>query len=117
MINDNIQFLKGVGPYKAKLLSRVGLNTIRDLLCYFPREYDDRRNIAKISLLTPQERITISGKVAVSDVVKLSRSLSVFKVALDDGTGLAYAMFFRKFNPYHSHDVMSSLKNKFKRIP
>jgi len=114
MFEKNVQYLKGVGPHKAKLLSRLGINTIGDLLSYYPKEYDDRRNTTKISLVTPGQRVTVSGKVLASDVLKLSRSLSVLKVALSDGTGTAFAMFFRKANPYHAHDVFSALRAKIK---
>lgn len=36
-----VQFLKGVGPARAELLERVGLHTVRDVLFYFPRDYQD----------------------------------------------------------------------------
>lgn len=115
MIDKSVQYLKGVGPQKAKLLAKLGISSLRDLLCHFPREYDDRRMVTSISLFAEQERITLAGKVTVCDAVKLSKRLSVFKAAIDDGTGTAYACFFRKVNPYHNHDVFLSLKEKFKK--
>jgi len=113
MLDSNVQFLKGVGPSKAKLLAKLGICTVRDLLYHFPREYDDRRTTSRIADFAPAERMTISGKVAASDVVKLTQNMAVFKAAIDDGTGIAYAVFFRKFNPYHKHDIFSSLKKVF----
>ena len=48
MLDENVQYLKGVGPTRAKNFEKLGINTIYDLLTYFPREYEDRNNIKKI---------------------------------------------------------------------
>ncbi|MFC1501380.1 ATP-dependent DNA helicase RecG [Elusimicrobiota bacterium] len=109
-----IQFFKGVGPKKAQLLSKLGITNIGDILAYFPREYDDRRKVSSIVSVMDGQRVTLLGKVESSDVSKLSKNLSVYKVAINDGTGTANACFFRKSNPYHKHDVYASLKKIFK---
>ena len=76
MLQDSLQFLKGVGPHKAKLLSRIGLNSIRDLLCYFPKEYDDRRNVTRSRFSLLKERITVSGRVVTAaNVLKLAAAV------------------------------------------
>ncbi len=36
-----VQYLKGVGPARAELLDRLGLHALRDLLFFFPRDYQD----------------------------------------------------------------------------
>ncbi|MHB9154671.1 MAG: ATP-dependent DNA helicase RecG [Endomicrobiales bacterium] len=113
MLDDHIQYLKGVGPHKAKILSRLGIVTVRELLNYFPREYDDRRTFTRIAQLCAGSRATISGKVEAADSLVLNRSLSLFKVAVSDGSGIAFGLFYRKMNPYHRHDVFGSLKKIF----
>ena len=50
-----IQFLKGVGPYRADILSRVGIQFVSDLLTYYPRDHQDRR-IVKIKDIRPQKQ-------------------------------------------------------------
>lgn len=110
-----VQFMKGVGPAKAKLLAKLGISSVRELLGHFPREYEDRRNVSKIASLLNGQKTVISGTVEASDVVKLNFSLSVFKVAVRDGTGVAFGLFYRKSNPYHSHDIFSTLKKTFER--
>lgn len=62
MLDTSVQYIKGVGPKKAAALARMGVFTTRDLLSYFPREYDDRRTVTKASLFTPQARITVAGE-------------------------------------------------------
>jgi len=36
-----LQYLKGVGPARAELLERLGLHAVRDVLFFFPRDYQD----------------------------------------------------------------------------
>ncbi|MFH1368262.1 MAG: ATP-dependent DNA helicase RecG [Elusimicrobiota bacterium] len=115
MIDKPVQYLKGVGPSKSKLLSRLGINTVRDLLSYFPRDYEDRRIVSKIAALAHNQKAVVMGKVELTEVVKLNFSLSVLKAAISDGTGIAYAHFYRKINPYHKHDIFAKLKKDFLR--
>ncbi|HAA65174.1 MAG TPA: hypothetical protein DCE04_08380, partial [Thermoanaerobacter sp.] len=41
-LNLDIQYVKGVGPKRAKLLKKLGINTVEDLLFYFPKDYENR---------------------------------------------------------------------------
>ena len=45
---DSVQYLKGVGPARAKLLAKLGIETIYDLLTYYPRSYEDRSQLCPI---------------------------------------------------------------------
>ena len=111
--DTSVQYLKGIGPHRAKLLSRMGISTIRDLLGYFPREYEDRRHAAKIATLAAGQKAVILGKVEAGETIRLNASLSVFKAAIADGTGIVFALFYRKTNPYARHDVFAKLKEDF----
>jgi len=113
--DTSVQYLKGIGPHRAKLLSRMGIGTIHDLLGYFPREYEDRRYPAKIATLIPGHKAVILGKVEASETIRLNASLSVFKAAITDGTGIVFALFYRKASPYARHDVFATLKEDFKQ--
>ncbi len=112
-LDTSIQYLKGVGPRRAALFERLGVSTVRDLMGYFPREYDDRRNATMIARMAGGEKVTVQGVVQAADKMSLSQGLSVFKVAFADRSGVAMASFFRKSNPYHRHDVFSTLKSSF----
>lgn len=46
-LNLPIQYLKGVGPKKANLLKKLGIQTVKDALYYLPSQYEDRRNKKK----------------------------------------------------------------------
>ena len=41
-LNDSIRYIKGVGPSREKLFNNLGIYTVRDLIYYFPRDYEDR---------------------------------------------------------------------------
>lgn len=43
-----IRFVKGIGPRKEKLLKKIGIFSLKDLLYYFPRKYQDRRELSLI---------------------------------------------------------------------
>ena len=50
-IDDDLIYLKGVGPKRAQQLAKLGLLTVRDLLYHFPARYEDRRQAKTISEL------------------------------------------------------------------
>ena len=43
---SSVQYLKGIGPAKAKLFERLEIFSVADLLHYYPRTYQDRRENA-----------------------------------------------------------------------
>ena len=48
-LSDPVTMLRGVGPTKAKQLEQLGIRTLGDLLCHFPRGYDDRTRLVHIA--------------------------------------------------------------------
>ena len=48
-LDDNVSQLRGVGASKTKQLERIGIRTIKDLLYYFPRAYERRGDVRKLS--------------------------------------------------------------------
>jgi len=88
--------MKGVGPKRVALFERLGIQTIRDLLYYVPLRYEDRSDFFPIAKLRVGVQRTVAGKVLTSGVRKLKKNLSVLKVAIDDGTGIIYAVWFNQ---------------------
>ncbi|MCX5778087.1 MAG: ATP-dependent DNA helicase RecG [Elusimicrobia bacterium] len=111
-ISDPVQYLKGVGPQRAKLLARLGITTIGDLLNHYPREYEDRSIPRAIAHIGDGERVTIKGQVIAVDLIKPAMKINILKVAVRDGTGIVYAVFFRVVNPYSRFDVLGTLKKQ-----
>lgn len=93
-----IQYLKGVGPKRADLFKKIGVNTVRDILWLLPRRYEDRGNFKKISDVKEGEVLTVSGQVKACGLQRIKARLNIFKIAINDGTGILYATFFNQ--PY-----------------
>ena len=62
-LDVSVQYIKGVGPKKAFLLKKIGLETIKDVLFYQPKGYEDKRKVFNLrdgnnnekKLLDPEE--------------------------------------------------------------
>ncbi len=50
-LSDPITVLKGVGPAKAKQFANLNIVTLRDLICHFPRGYEDRTRLVTVAEL------------------------------------------------------------------
>ena len=59
-----VQFVKGIGPERARALQEEGIATVRELLLVLPRRYEDRSNLAPIKSLRPGVRSTGCGRIA-----------------------------------------------------
>ncbi|BEO99717.1 ATP-dependent DNA helicase RecG [Fusobacterium polymorphum] len=75
-------------------LKSLGINTIYDLIYYFPRAYDDRTNIKKIGELKFNEYVVL--KANVMSVVNLTvrSGKKVVKAMVSDGTGIMEILWF-----------------------
>ena len=75
-------------------LKSLGINTIYDLIYYFPRAYDDRTNIKKIGELKFNEYVVI--KASVMSVVNLTvrNGKKIIKAMVSDGTGIMEILWF-----------------------
>ena len=96
-LEQDIQYIKGVGPKKSYLLKRLGINTVEDMVWHMPRSYDDRRNIQKIINLRPGEKATFYGKISGrANVLRPKKNLLLIKFNIRDETGDIEIVFFNK---------------------
>jgi ATP-dependent DNA helicase RecG len=94
-----IQYVKGVGPQRARLLGRLNIRTVRDALYYLPYRYEDRQNIKKICHLSCARLETAIGKIVSMDVVRLPRkNFRIFELVISDGSGVLKGKWFNQ--PY-----------------
>lgn len=94
-----IQYIKGVGPQRAKLLARLGIKTIKDALFYLPYRYEDRSSIKKIAQLRPDELNAVTGRVLKADVVSPNPrkpKLKIFELIISDGSGIIRGKWFNQ---------------------
>jgi len=98
-INDPIRYIKGVGPRISDILSKKGITTVEDLIFYFPRKYEDRRNVQTISTVVPESKCIIVGSVLSSRILN-SRKGKIYKVAVSDGTASINLVWFKANKSY-----------------
>jgi ATP-dependent DNA helicase RecG len=86
-LDTPVQYCAGVGPRRAEQLAELGIHTVEDLLTYFPRRFDLRRQAQPIATLTSNESqaVTLAGEVIDTRFSRYGRR-PIFRVTLDDGS-------------------------------
>jgi ATP-dependent DNA helicase RecG len=88
-VNDpaqtDVMYLKGVGPKRARVLHHAGVETVADLLFYFPRRYLDRTGVTPISRVSVGTEVTVVGKVVTRGLLRARKPF--YEVLLADDTG------------------------------
>jgi len=94
-LNDSIQFIQGVGPKRAEILtSELNISTIEDMLYYFPFKYIDRTKFYKISELNADlPYIQIRGKILEFNVVGIGKSKRLTARFYDETGGIELVWF------------------------
>ena len=92
-LNTPIQYIKGVGPKRADALNKASIQTVNDLLHYYPRRYLDRSTVKSIKDIQINDKVTIIGNVEVCGE-RRTRKGKLFQAVLSDGTGLTTLVWF-----------------------
>jgi ATP-dependent DNA helicase RecG len=96
-LNASLQVLSGVGPRHATMLTRLGLNTLGDMLYYFPRRYDDYSQLKPINRLWYGDEVTVVGNIQMSETRKIRRGAStITETVINDGTGSLRLTWFNQ---------------------
>ena len=102
-----VQYIKGVGPYIASLLEKLGIKTLEDLIYHIPERYLDRQKIEKISDLKAGSNQVIEAALLTSGESQLGRTRrKIFQAVFSDGTGLLHAKWFN----YYSNSIAKQFK-------
>ncbi len=93
MLKKGVQFLTGIGPHRAAVLSaEAGIDTIEDLLYYIPRRYVDRSSFKKIGECLPGETVTVAG--TVTGIHLTGKNRRFLQITLSDDTASLRGVFF-----------------------
>ena len=94
-IDDNIKNLKSVGPKRLKLLNNIGIFSIKDLLYFYPRRYEDSSKILKLSEGIIGEKATFRCRIlSLLDNRNIRRGLSITSFLIEDDSAEAKLIFF-----------------------
>lgn len=121
-LNKDVKYIKGVGPNRVKLLNKLNIFTLKDLITYYPKAYEDRskpKNIAEC----------IDGNEALIEAVACGRVSEVRlrgktmqKLVVRDETGTANITWFNqsylknKFEVGNKYHFYGKVSNNFGRI-
>ena len=94
-LSDPITVLKGIGPAKAKQFENLNIFTLRDLICHFPRGYEDRTKLVPIEKLQPDVPACFRAMVMNTPRTNhIRKGLDVTRVQLADHSGRLNVTFF-----------------------
>ncbi|NLI91384.1 MAG: ATP-dependent DNA helicase RecG [Peptococcaceae bacterium] len=93
--NRSMQYIKGVGPYRARQFENLGILTVEDLFRHYPRKYE-MRSKKKIEDLQDGELATITGKVTSSQVSR--GRIKVIKLNIEQDGRNIYAVWFNQIH-------------------
>jgi len=95
-----VRFLPGVGPRRAELLRRFGIERVEDVLYHLPFRYEDRRTVKRIRELRPGENAATEGQLVNLTEVFVGRAQRrILEGLLRDETGSLALVWFQNL-PY-----------------
>jgi len=95
-IKTPVQFIKGVGPKLGDVLHKRGVETVGDLLEWYPRGYEDRRRARSVSTLELEQVVSLRAQVLKVRSMTLGKSYrKMYEVIIGDQTGRIACKFFR----------------------
>ncbi len=110
--DTNLQYLKGVGPARVEVLNKLNLYTVRDIVEYFPRTYEDRGTYKKIGELVDGETTTFKAVLASSvNETRIRKNMTIYKAIAKDDTGSIILTWFNQ--PYVKKQLKTDCEYAF----
>ncbi len=121
-LNKEVQYIKNVGPNRVKLLNKLNIFTLGDLITYFPRNHEDRSIPKKIAETTDGEEVLIKA-TAITKVTEMrTRRMTIYKLVVRDDTGVCTITWFNqkylkdKIKIGNTYHFFGKIENKLGRI-
>ena len=122
-LKKEIQYIKGVGPNRASLLQKLGINTLEDLITYYPRDYEDRGKPKYIaSLIDGEEALIDAIVVSRMSEKRIRKNMTIQNLIVRDETGTCVITWFNqsylknKFTLGKKYKFYGKVSNKFGKI-
>ena len=122
-LNEDVKYIKGVGPNRVQLLNKIGIFTLKDLITYYPRGYEDRSKPKNICECANGE-IALIEAIAVSRLIdtRISKGRTMQKLAVRDETGQAIITWFNqaylksKFQPGKKYRFYGKVEFQYGKV-
>lgn len=96
-LDTDIQFVKGVGPTKVVMLNKLGIYTVKDLIEFFPRMYEDRTKLYKINEFEQGKNALFLGTVCQKKEIKrIRKNLAIYSTYVCDENGVCKLTWFNQ---------------------
>ncbi len=94
-LNTDIKTIKGIGEKKAQAFNKLGVFSLRDLVSFFPRKYEDRSSVKPIALTCEGESVCVEAMVADTPrLTRVRRGLDIVKLRAVDDSGALDITYF-----------------------
>ena len=96
-LNNDVKYIKGVGPNRVESLNKLGIYTLKDVITYYPRDYEDRSKPKNIAECEDGEDVLIEA-VVVSKMVelRLKKNMTMYKLTVRDETGVCNITWYNQ---------------------
>lgn len=95
-LQASVQFVKGVGPDRAKLFEKLGVRTIEDLLYLVPRDYVDLREATPLNRLLAKRIVAVHARLEFAEAKATRAGVPIVQAAFSDPTGFLTVVWFNR---------------------
>lgn len=97
-LKDTVEVVKNIGEARCKQLNKMGIETVNDLIEYFPRDYEDKSHFVSVSEVVKGEVNTFKAKVTFPPEAHRAKGMIIVRARLSDATGSIDGVWFNQ--PY-----------------
>ena len=121
-LNKDVKYVKTVGPNRVKLLNKLNIYTLKDLITYYPRDYEDRSKPKNLYECTDGEEVLIEAFVTSKISEMHKGKMTISRLIVKDQTGTCYITWFNqgylrdKFIPGKKYRFFGKISIKGSRI-
>ena len=117
-LNKEVQFVKGVGPNRVKLLNKLNIYTLKDLITYFPRNHEDRSIAKQIAECEDGETVLIKATALTKITEIRTRRLNIYRLVVSDDSSSCIITWYNqkylkdRFKIGDSYTFFGKMENK-----
>ena len=121
-LNKDVKYVKTVGPNRVRLLNKLNIYTLKDLIEYYPRDYEDRSKPKNLYECIDGEEVLIEA-MATGRINEMHKGrMTISRLIVKDQTGTCYITWFNqgylrdKFQPGRMYRFFGKISNKNGRL-